>query len=210
MKKKILGLILALTLIAPVTANAGFLRFVVDNFGFQLSLSANDTLDLFGALADDIGDMADRILLMADQIDQMADKILVMADKIVATEVLMAQLTTDMATIAADVATINANTSTGEVAGMYIDNAGQTDLYNLECPAFTMSDSPAEYVVYVSSSLTMNTNTISVLVRNRAELEALWPDLITLAANGKIYIGVKSVADNKISSLSNILGYNVL
>jgi len=210
MKKKILGLLLALTLIAPVTANANFLRFMVDSFGYQLSLSANDTLELFGALADDIGEMADRILVMAGNIDAMADKILVMADKIVATEILMAQLTTDIATISADVATINANTSSGAVAGMYIDNAGQTDLYNLECPAFTMSDSPAEYVVYVSSSLTMNTDTISVLVHNHAELEALWPNLVTLAVNGKIYIGAKSIADNQISSLSNILEYNLL
>lgn len=196
MKKKIVSIVLALSLLLPATANAGFLKTMVESWGFTFTLTATDTLDLFGALADDIGDMADRILAMADKIN-------VMADKIVATEQLMADMVVD-------IATIKNNTSTGEVAGMYIDNLGQTDLYNLECPAFTMSDSPAEYVVYVSSSLTMNTNTISVLVRNRTELEALWPSLVTLAANGKIYIGVKSVADNKISSLSNVLSYNLL
>jgi len=210
MKKKIISLILAFSLIVPMSANAGFLSNLVSQFGYQMSLSANETLELYGAMSEDMNSMADRIMDMAGNIDAMADKILEMADKIgemadriIVTEQIMADVVTD-------IATIKDNTSTGEVAGMYIDNTGQNDLYNLECPAFTMSDSPAEYVVYVSSSLTMNTNTISVLVRNRAELEALWPSLVTLQANGKIYLGVKSVADNKISSLSNILAYNVL
>lgn len=203
MKKKIVSIVLAFSLLVPVTANAGFLSNLVTQFGYQISLSASETLELYSAMSQDMNLMADRIMDMAGNIDDMADKILEMADKIVATEQLMADMVVD-------IATIKNNTSTGEAAGMYIDNAGQTDLYNSECPSFTMSDNPAEYVVYVSSSLTMNTNTISVLVRNSTELEALWPSLVTLAANGKIYVGVKSVTDNKISSLSNILGYNLI
>lgn len=203
MKKKIVSIVLVVAMVAPITANAGFLSSLVSQFGYRLSLSANDTLKLYDAMSNDMNAMADRIMDMAGNIDAMADKILEMADKIVATEQIMADM-------AVDISTIKTSTSTNEVAGMYIDNAGQNDLYNSECPIFTMSDSPAEYVVYVSSSLTMNTNTISVLVRNHSELEALWPSLVTLQANGKIYVGVKSVEDNKISSLSNILAYSVL
>lgn len=202
MKKKIISIVLAVSLMVPITANASFLKTMVQNWGFTLSLSANDMLKLFGALADDIGVMADRILVMADKIGEMADRI-------VATEVLMAALTTNVATIAADVATINTNTSTTTVPGIYISNETQPNLYSGDFPSFTMSQTTPEYVVFVSSTLTMTTNTISVLVHNQAELEALWPNLVGLTQNQKIYIGVKSITDNTISSLSNVLTYNV-
>lgn len=217
MKKKIISMILVVAFMLPITAQAGFLSNLIADFGYRISISANETLKLYDALSKDMNAMADRIMDMATNIDAMADKILEMADKIgemadkiVHTEQMMSDLTLNMATLASDVGQIKENTVTGEATGMYIDYAGQTDLHNAECPEFTMSNSPSEYVVYVSNSLTMNTNTISVLVRNHAELEALWPSLVTLGANGKIYIGVKSVVDNKISSLSNILGYNLL
>lgn len=196
MKKKIVSILLAIALIAPLTANAGFLKNMVENWGFTFTITATEMLDLFGALADDIGEMADRILLMADQID-------LMADKIVDTEVLMAGLVVD-------IAEIKTNTSNTCVEGVFISNETQPSLYSGDFPDFTMSQTPTEYVVYVSSSLTMDTNSISVLVHNQAELEALWPTLVVLAQDQKIYIGVKSITDNNISSLSNILTYNVL
>jgi len=203
MKKKIISIVLVLSLLAPITANAGFLKTMVENWGFTLTLTATDMLDLFGALADDIGEMGDRILLMAGQIDLMADKILVMADKIVATEEIMAGL-------AVDIAEIKTNTSSTCVEGLFISNTDQDTLYAGASPVFTMSQAPSEYVVYVSSNLTMSTNTISVLVHNQAELEALWPTLVVLAQNQKVYIAVKAITDNTISSLSNVLTYNVL
>ena len=203
MKKKIISVVLAVSLLAPITANAGFLKTMVESWGFTLTLTANDMLDLFGALADDIGEMGDRIIVMAGQIDLMADKILVMADKIVATEVIMADLVVD-------IAEIKTNTSNTCVEGIFISNELQDTLYSGDVPVFTMSATPAEYVVYVSSSLTMDTNTISVLVHNQAELEALWPTLVVLAQNGKIHLAVKSITNNTITSLSNIITYNVL
>jgi len=217
MKKKIVSLVVVVALIAPITANAGFLSNLVSQFGYRLSISANETLSLYKAMADDMNLMADRIMdmageigVMADRILDMADQIGVMADRIVATETLMANLTTDMATIAADVATINTNTSTNTVEGVFISNSTQPDLYAGDVPNFTMSQSTPEYLVFVSSTLTMDTNTISVLVHNQAELEALWPNLVGLTQDQKIYIGVKSITNNQISSLSNILTYNVL
>jgi len=196
MKKKIISVVLAVSLLAPITANAGFLKDMVTSWGFTLTLTANDMLDLFEALADDIGEMGDRILDMAGQID-------LMADKIVATEVIMADLVVD-------IAEIKTNTSNTCVEGIFISNEAQDTLYSGDFPVFTMSATPTEYVVYVSSSLTMDTNTISVLVHNQAELEALWPTLVVLAQNGKIYLAVKSITNNTITSLSNILTYNVL
>ena len=210
MKKKIVSIVLVTALIAPITANAGFLSNLVSQFGYRLSISANETLSLYNAMAEDMNAMAAEIGVMADRILDMADQIGVMADRIVATEVLMANLTTDMATIAADVATINANTSNNTVEGVFISNSAQPDLYQGDVPSFTMSQTTAEYVVFVSSTLTMDTNTISVLVHNQAELEAVWPNLVGLTQDQKIYVGVKTISDNQISSLSNVLTYNVL
>lgn len=196
MKKKIISIVLALSLLAPITANAGFLKTMVESWGFTFTLTATDMLDLFGALADDIGEMGDRILDMAGQID-------LMADKIVATEEIMAGL-------AVDITEIKTNTSNTCVEGLFISNTDQDTLYAGAYPVFTMSQTPSEYVVYVSSSLTMSTNTISVLVHNQAELDALWPTLVVLAQNQKVYLAVKAITNNTISSLSNVLTYNVL
>jgi HAMP domain-containing protein len=202
MKKKIISVVLAISLLAPITANAGFLKTMVESWGFTLTLTASDMLDLFGALADDIGEMGDRILLMADEIGEMADKIGVMADRIVTTEQMMADMTVELAQISSSVADLS-----GTTAPTVLISSDTLTISTDEAPSFTISTATPEYVVYVSSTLVMNTNTTSVIVHNYDELQEKWAQLKTLAANGQVHIAVKTIDNNSISSLSNVLSY---
>lgn len=195
MKKIIIKIALLTSFVLPVSANAGFLTTLVDAMTSTVDSTSSvsiEMLDLFAALADDIGEMADRILIMSD-------KILVMADKIVATEQLMA-------TMALDIADIK-NANTVATTPVIITAIGSTTLGYFDEPDFSISQTTSEYLVYVSSSLAMNTNTMSVLVHNNAELAAMWKDLNNLAVLNKIYIAVKTIEGNTISSLSNVLAY---
>jgi len=198
MKTKLISTLLVASLLLPLSANAFFFDSTPDETSTTIVESTIDfsqVLLLIQALADDIGEMADRILVMADKIGEMADRI-------VETEELMADL-------AVDIAEIKANTSGGSTAveGVYITQGFQTTLYSGEAPTFTMSAPTAEYLVYVSSSMTMDTNTISVLVHNQEELATQWSHLETLANDHTIYIAVKTIQNNSISSLSNVLSY---
>lgn len=56
----------------------------------------------------------------------------------------------------------------------------------------------------------MDTNTVSVLVSDANDLAQNWSELKALAQNNKIYIGVKTIDGNTISSLSNVLTYTTL
>ncbi|PHR56386.1 MAG: hypothetical protein COA44_08500 [Arcobacter sp.] len=192
MNKKIVSIVLALSLLLPVTANAGFLKTMVESWGFTFTITASDTLDLFGALADDIGEMADRIL--------------VMADKIVATEQLMADMVVQLAEINAGIATLNTTSTVPTV----LINSDVLTITSGVAPTFTISDLPTEYVVYVSSTLIMSTTTTSLIIHNNDELQAQWFELEALSTNGNIYIAVKSINANTISSLSNVLTFNIL
>ena len=223
MKKQLAAILLSTSLLMPIGAQAGFFSSIVDGFtsvSNNIIDGATETsvsmLDLFGALADDIGEMADRILVMADNIGIMADRILIMADKIgemadriVATEELLADLTLDLANVASDVGSIKTGgtTTTGGASTLLISQNYQSHLYYNQTPNFSLSESSSEYIVYVSSTLTMDSNTISVVVRNNAELANHWQQLQSLANNYKIYVAVKSINGNNISSLSNVLTY---
>ncbi|MDF1880206.1 hypothetical protein JHD50_02620 [Sulfurimonas sp. MAG313] len=204
MKIKLLSTLLIVTILIPMNANALFLKTMVQ----EMTSVANNVIDsstqvssemlqLFGALADDIGEMADRILVMADKIGEMADRI-VETEKI-------------MATLATDIATIKSNQGVSAVISPSIfiqQDTFQTTLYNGEVPRFTLSNASNEYLLYVSSSATMDTNTISILVKSSYDLTTRWNSLQKLARNYKIYIAVKSINANNISSLSNVIEYS--
>jgi len=207
MKKKLVGLVLAVSLMVPVSANAFFLKSMVEG---MTSVSNNmvdgatevsvQMLELFEALADDIGEMADRILDMADKIGEMADRI-------VATEQLMADMMVELSAIrnaqGSGSATCTAATDTVFIS----QDDYQTTLYNGEAPRFQISDGSSQYLLYVSSSAIMNTDTTAVLVKSSYDLDTRWKDLQALANNYKIYVAVKSINGNEISSLSNVIEY---
>ena len=200
MKIILVKISLLVSFVLPVGANAGILTTLIEALTPTTTVSAEvsiEMLELFGALADDIGEMADRILVMAD-------KILVMADKIVATEQLMANLVVDVASIKATVEGDNVALPT-----VVISSLNGSTLFAGAAPFIGMNVIVPEYLVYVSSSMTMNSNTMSVLVHNQLELQALWSNLVTLSDNNKIYVAIKTIDGNVISSLSNVLTYTV-
>lgn len=207
MKIILVKIALLASFIVPINANAWFLTDLVESLTTTTTASGEVTIEmlqLFSALADDIGEMADRILVMADKILVMSDNILIMADKIVATEQLMANLVTDVASIKLAVESDNAGLPT-----VIISSLNTTPLSTLQAPLIGMNVVASEYLVYVSSSMTMTSNTISVLVHNDAELQAVWSNLVALAVNNQIFIAVKTIDANVISSLSNVLTYSV-
>jgi len=203
MKIKIISSMLLLAMLLPMNANAFFLKTMVQGMtsvannvvdsGTQIS---SEMLQLFGALADDIGEMADRILVMADKIGEMADRI-------VETNQIMATMATDIAAIRNG---SNTTTATGNTIFITGDSY-QTTLYNGEVPRFQISDGSSSYLLYVSASAIMDTDTIAILVNSSYDLNTRWRDLQALANNYKIYIAVKSINSNDISSLSNVIEY---
>jgi len=180
MKLKIITVLMTFSLLFSSNATASF---------FTAPSTNEQILQLISKLSDDIGLMADRILVMADKIGEMSDRI-------VHTEELLADL--------------NNNSSDSTTPTLLISADSNTVLYANQVPEFSMNIQAPQMLIYVSSSLTMQTNTISILVNNSSDLEQQWSELKTLASNNKIYIAVKTIDGNTISSLSNVLTYTTL
>ena len=190
MKIKIFSIVLALSILLTSNATASF-------FSGSSTPTLQSLTTLVSKLSDDIGTMADRILLMADEIGEMADKIGDMSDRIVHTEEMMADLTRDLAET-------NNNTTTTQVI---ISSNDQSVLSDNDIPNFTSNSDAPQMLLYISSSLTMTTDTISILVTDTSDLAQQWNQLKTLTNNNKIYVAVKTIDGNQISSLSNVLTY---
>ena len=192
MKIKFITALLALTLLFSTNATASFFT--------TTTMTTAQVVELVAKLSDDIGIMADRILLMADKIGEMADRIGEMADRIVHTEEMMADLTRDVAAI-----NTPAQTST-----VLITNTSYAPLSDETLPSFNVNSPAPQMLIYVSSTLTMNTDTVCVLVNSTQELASHWSQLRTLAKNNTIYIAIKTIDASSISSLSNVLTYTTL
>jgi len=210
MKTKFVSLILVVGFILPVNANAFFFKSMVEgmtsvanNMVDSSTQISSEMLDLFGALADDIGEMADRILVMADKIGEMADRI-------VATEQLMADMMVQLAQInnnTAGMLTGNGGT-TSPLPTLIISSANGETLTPGQAPVFTPSHEAPEYLAYVSSTLAISSTTTAILVHSNEELADKWSELETLSKNGKIYLAVRTIDGANISSLSNVLTYH--
>jgi len=218
-----MSLLLIVSFALPINANAFFLTSMIEgmtsvanNMVDSSTEISSEMLDLFGALADDIGEMADRILDMADKIGEMADRILVMADKIgemadriVATEQLMADMVVQLAQINQNTATImTGNTGTqSNLATLIISSANGDTLVPGQAPVIAPSYEAPEYLAYVSSTLAISSTTTAILVHSNEELAEKWSQLESLSRDGKIYIAVRTIDGENISSLSNVLTY---
>ena len=189
MKLKVISIFLALSLLFSSNATAAF-------FDSSTTITT-EMLSLISKLSDDIGLMADRILVMADNIGIMADRIGEMSDRIVHTEAMMADVATQQ-------------NATAAVSTVIITNSSQIPLSGNALPSFSVNEQAPQMLVYVSSSVIIDTNSVSVLVNDVADLGQNWDQLKTLANNNKIYIAVKTINGNTISSLSNVLTYDTL
>lgn len=211
MKRMMLTIAIITTLMVPVQSFAFFgsmingMTSVANNMVDGMTETANNGIDtaeetsiemlsLMSKLSDDIGIMADRILTMADKIGEMADRIGEMADRIVATEQMMADLVESLQS--------NALGINGEevVESVVLDAA-----LNGSTPQINLSNGASEYLLYASDTLQMGTDTVSVLIRSNTDLDKFWPMMMEMTTDNQLFIAVKSVDGNTISSLSNVV-----
>lgn len=213
---------LVFTLIVPTISQAGFFDSMIDGMtettnnlidgatettNNMIDTSgdvASEMLALMSKLSDDIGAMADRIGEMADRILVMADKIGEMADRIVETEKIMTDTMLQMQDQMNDLA---AGTNAATASQVTLNTEYGSTVYGT--PEIVISDGAGEYLLYVSGSMQMNDDAVSVLIRSQADLEKLWPQLVGLGVDGQIYIAVKSINSTSISSLSNVVMLNL-
>lgn len=150
----------------------------------KLNISVVDQQKLVSKLSDDIGLMADRILEMSD--------------RIVTTEDLLAQtLTTllanpELSGESSANATALTSPSDNTIVGVSI------------APTITMIPAATVYLLYASTTPTFSAgNTISIYIDSNEALTQKWSQVASFAGSTTIYIAVKRINGNTISSLSN-------
>ena len=147
----------------------------------NLGTTVTDQQALVSKLSDDIG-------LMSNQIEAMADKI-------VLTETLLSQT----------LLTITGNATLSN-AVMLLSPLDSTTASKTEAPSLTLSDSATQYLLYASKSPTFSdAQSIKIYIDSTDTLSRSWSQIVEFGAtNGDvIYIAVKSINNNQISSLSN-------
>lgn len=196
MKKKIILVLIVLATLIPLNANAGI-----------FSNTSNNVIKLISKLSDDIGIMADRILVMADKIGEMADRILIMSDKIVETENLMSDTLLQMQ----DTMDKSSNTNTlSQTNSVLLLTPNHTATTSNIAPEIILSDNSSTYLLYVSTSPMIDAlNNSSVLVQDISSIDTIWHDLLSKTSAKTIYIAVKSLHENKLSSISNAVAIDI-
>jgi hypothetical protein len=150
--------------------------------------SNRQVLQLISKLSNDIGLMADRILLMADKIGEMSNRIVRVEESI-----------------------INFNKNNSNTLSTIVISSDSNDFVNKDqIPRFTINTTAPQILIYISSTLVMKNNTTSILINNYSDLAQHWAELKIPLNQDKIYIAIKVIDGNTISSLSNVLTYNVL
>lgn len=213
MKKKILILAIIAGFAMPINSHAFFfstmatgMTTVATSMVEGMTETSNNMIDtagetsvemlsLMSKLSDDIGIMADRILIMADKIGEMADRI-------VATEQLMADLVQNLQSNAL-------GNTTSEAPSVILQTPYGSIVQDGQLPEITLSNNAPEYLLYVSPTIIMDSNAISVLIKNPSDLDRFWPMLLDIAEEDHLFIAVKGINNNTISSLSNIIKINL-
>ena len=199
MKKQLVALSLTAALLIPVNANAGLFSSMYD--------IPSQMMELMSKLSDDIGLMADRIGQMGDRILVMADKIGEMADRIVQTEEIMTNTMLQMQENMNTPASSNGLAQTNNVLLLTPSHtAATTDI----APDILLSDNASSYLLYISTSPMIDAvNTSSILVQEASSLDTLWHDAVSKTAANTLYIAVKTLQDNQLSTLSNAVAIDI-
>ena len=180
MNKMIISLFIPLFFITNInaeTVTCDSLDASITNLGTIVT----DQQALVSKLSDDIGVMADRI----------GD----MADKIVLTETLLSQT----------LLTITGNTTLTN-AVILLSPLDSTTASKTIASTLTLSDSASQYILYASKSPTFSeTNSIKIYIDSTDTLSRSWTQVSDFAATNSdvIYIAIKSINNNIISTLSN-------
>ena len=199
MKKNIIALSLTAALLIPANANAGLFSSMYD--------IPSQMMELMSKLSDDIGVMADRIGEMADRILIMADKIGEMADRIVQTEELM---TNTMLQMQENMNATGASNTLAQSGSVLLLTPSHTSASTYSAPDIILSDNASSYLLYVSTSPMIDAvNTSSILVQEASSIDTLWHEIVAKTTSKTVYIAVKSLHDNQLSTLSNAVAIDI-
>ncbi len=134
---------------------------------------------------------------LSDDIGLMADRIVAMADRIVATEELLSQ-TLIVLVNNPDFAGTGSSNATALISP--VDNATLTTA----APVITTIPASTVYLIYASTEPTFSAgNTISLYVDSSTVLSSKWSQIVAFAGSATIYLAVKRIDGNTISTISN-------
>ncbi len=150
----------------------------------SLNTTMVEQQDLISKLSDDIGLMADRIILMAD--------------RIVYTEELLTQ-SLELLIKNPDFA------GTSSSNGVALTSpTGISTLSATTAPVITTTPSTDIYLIYASTVPTFSSgNTISLYIESQDALNTKWSQIVDFAGTSEVYLAVKRIDSNTISSISN-------
>jgi len=171
-----LGTLFTLNLYAGTTTCDTLNASVAD-----LETSVTNQQKLVSKLSDDIGTMADRIGTMADRI--------VVTEKLLANTLL----------------TLTGNSSL-ENSVVLTSPLDSTTASKSTAPNITLSNSASQYLLYASTDANFQrAKSLVIYIDSSDRLTKAWAQVANLAANNNdiIYIAVKSINDNVVSTLSN-------
>lgn len=195
------GIVASISFFLMIAANSHAFFDSSDNLIDSVENTANNLIDEKGEITSEmillISKLSDDIGLMADRIGEMADRIGEMADRIVATEQLMAEFV-----LALQENKLDAGAGSDNDAVILFTPYGTT-LYGGELPVIETSNNATEYLMFASPEVTIGDNAASALIPNANDLVEQWPGLASLAVDNKLYIAVKTIDGNNLSSLSN-------
>ena len=139
----------------------------------------------------------DLISKLSDDIGLMADRILEMADRIVYTEELLAQSLTLLINNPDFAGTSSSN-------GVALTSPTGNSTLSTTAPVITTIPSAAVYLIYASTVPTFSAgNTISLYIESQDALNSKWSQIVDFAGTSEIYLAVKRIDGNIISSISN-------
>ena len=139
----------------------------------------------------------DLISKLSDDIGLMADHILEMADRIVYTEELLAQSLTLLINNPDFAGTSSSN-------GVALTSPTGNSTLSTTAPVITTIPSAAVYLIYASTVPTFSAgNTISLYIESQDALNSKWSQIVDFAGTSEIYLAVKRIDGNIISSISN-------
>ena len=115
-----------------------------------------------------------------------------------------------MAGMAVDIAEIKANTgsNTSTLPVLVISSGNGDTLSSGQAPVIAPNNEYLEYLVYVSSTITLSTTTTGIVLHSNQELQDRWAELESIATDGKIYITLRGIEGGNVTDLSNVLTYN--
>ncbi len=166
---------------------------------FTLSAQAETvTYTDFVDMQDDLESLNTTMVEQQDLISKLSDDIGLMADRIVYTEELLTQ-SLELLIKNPDFA------GTSSSNGVALTSpTGISTLSATTAPVITTTPSTDIYLIYASTVPTFSSgNTISLYIESQDALNTKWSQIVDFAGTSEVYLAVKRIDSNTISSISN-------